>query len=91
MNTQHQKEMNIKGNVYVSGHFEMTPTRNVSKKRKTLDRYVRIPYFIMLRLFLRELDLTVPGVSKLRQQFKTIKAHHIVIYALLFRFQLLFK
>jgi len=48
----------------------MTPTRNVSKNRTTLDHYVNIQYFIMLSLILRTLDLMVPGVSKLRQQLK---------------------
>jgi hypothetical protein len=52
----------------------MAPTRNVSKKRTTLHHYVNIPYFKMLSLFLCDLDLTVPGVSKLRQLLKTVNA-----------------
>ena len=45
MNTQHQKEMNIKENVYFSRHCGMTPTRNVRKNRTTLDHYVNMPLF----------------------------------------------
>jgi hypothetical protein len=37
----------------------------------------------MLSLFLRDLDLTVPRVSKLRQQIKTINARRIAIHTLL--------
>jgi len=50
----------------------MTPTGNVSKNRTTLDHYVNIPFFKMLSLLLCDLELTIPGVSKLRQQLKTV-------------------
>ena len=63
----------------------MTPTRNVSKKRKTLGHYVNIQYFIMLSLVLCDLDLTVPGVGQLRQQLKTVNycTSHCNTYAVI--------
>jgi len=64
--------LRVKGNVYFSRHSEITPTRNLSKNRKTFDHYINILYFKMLSLFLRDLDLTVPGVSKSRQQLKSV-------------------
>jgi hypothetical protein len=40
--------MNIEEKVYFSRHSEMTPTRNVSKNRRTLDPYVNIIHNVPL-------------------------------------------
>jgi hypothetical protein len=67
MNTQHQKEINIKENVYFFRHSEMTPTRNVSKNRKTLDSYVNILQSVPLATE-RGISLIILTPKKILQQ-----------------------